>query len=112
MKNPLFLINLIFISIYAQFAFAEQRDVYSQAQEAYRKNDCHSTIKLLRDYLISERPTNKRLASIYSAIGWCETYLNLGQSTYYINGHDGADEEITVDSEFGIWMKSNIMPMR
>lgn len=108
MKSPIFLTSILLcVMTLSQPIHAAESDAYFLAKEAYKKNDCVSTIKLLREYLKSTKPDKEKLTSVYAVIGWCETYLNHGQATYSINGHDGADEEITVDTEFGEWMKSN-----
>lgn len=105
MRNRFFLISLICVIFFSPQSLGENQDFYAQAKVAYRNNDCESTIRLLRKYLSISKPEGSKLTSIYSVIGWCETFLSQGQTTYYINGHDGADEEVIVESKFGEWMK-------
>ena len=93
-------------SVIAQEEFDE---IYSQAKVAFNDNDCKSTISLLTTYLTLAKPNQAKLDSIYSAIGWCNVYLQKGRTYRKIRGVTASKSNSLIYKEtaFGAEMKKH-----
>jgi len=113
MKNLLLLTSLISILLFGKTLLANDLgdELYSRAQVSYKKNDCKRTIKLLTKYLVTEKPDEKKIFSIYSVIGWCTTYLEKGQVYHHVSGWSGPDRSYYEETPLGKTMKENKIKM-